>query len=52
MENTLRPRRRKGLDDKVLVGLDGNVSEMLGAIAQYRPDLLHHTNRGTPLTAD
>jgi hypothetical protein len=32
--------------------LDGNVSEMLEAIAQYRPDLLHDTNRGTQLTAD
>jgi hypothetical protein len=32
--------------------LDGNVSEMLDAVAQYRPDLLHHTNRRAPLTAD
>jgi hypothetical protein len=25
--------------------LDGNVSELLDAVAQYRPDLLHDTNR-------
>jgi len=25
--------------------LEGNVSEVLDAVAQYRPDLLHHTNR-------
>jgi hypothetical protein len=25
--------------------LDGNVSEMLDAVAQYRPDLLHYRNR-------
>jgi hypothetical protein len=31
--------------------LEGNVSEMLDAVAQYRPDLLHHTNRGASLTA-
>jgi hypothetical protein len=30
--------------------LEGNVSEMLDAVAQYRPDLLHHTNRRAPLT--
>jgi hypothetical protein len=34
-----------------LLLLEGNVSEMLGAVAQYRPDLLHHTNRRAPLTA-
>lgn len=31
--------------------LEGNVSEMLDAVAQYRPDLLHHTNRRAPLIA-
>ena len=31
--------------------LDGDVSQMLEAIARYRPDLLHHTNRGMPRTA-
>lgn len=31
--------------------LEGNVSEMLGAVAQYRPDLLHHTNRRAPFIA-
>jgi len=31
--------------------LEGNVSEMLDAVAQYRPDLLHNTNRRTPLSA-
>jgi hypothetical protein len=31
--------------------LEGNVSQMLDAVAQYRPDLLHHTNRRAPLTA-
>jgi hypothetical protein len=25
--------------------LDGNVCELLSAVAKYRPDLLHHTNR-------
>lgn len=25
--------------------LEGNVSEFLSAVAKYRPDLLHHTNR-------
>ena len=25
--------------------LEGNVSEFLRAVAQYRPDLLHHSNR-------
>jgi hypothetical protein len=30
--------------------LDGNVSEMLDAVAQRRPDLLHKTNRRAPLT--
>jgi hypothetical protein len=32
-----------------LLLLDGSVSEMLDAIAQHRPDLLHYTNRA-PLT--
>jgi hypothetical protein len=31
--------------------LEGDVSEMLDAVAQYRPDLLHHTNRRAPLIA-
>jgi hypothetical protein len=31
--------------------LEGNVSEMLDAVAQYRPDLLHYTNRLAPLSA-
>ena len=31
--------------------LEGNVSEMLDAVARYRPDLLHHTNRRAPLIA-
>lgn len=31
--------------------LEGNVSEMLDAVAQHRPDLLHHTNRRAPLIA-
>ena len=26
--------------------LDGDVSELLEAVAEYRPDLLHHVNRG------
>jgi hypothetical protein len=30
--------------------LEGNVSEMLDAVAQYRPDLLHYTNRRAPLS--
>ena len=30
--------------------LDGNASEMLDAVAQYRPDLLHYTNRRAPLS--
>lgn len=29
--------------------LEGHVSELLKAVAQYRPDLLHHTNRGSIL---
>jgi hypothetical protein len=28
--------------------LEGDVSKMLDAVAQYRPDLLHHTNRTAP----
>jgi hypothetical protein len=32
--------------------LKGNVSEVLDAVAQYRPDLLHHTNRRGILTAN
>jgi hypothetical protein len=30
--------------------LDGNVSDLLKAVAQYRPDLLHFTNREALLT--
>jgi hypothetical protein len=30
----------------------GNVSEVLDAVAQYRPDLLHQTNRRGILTAN
>ena len=32
--------------------LDGNVSELLDAVAQYRPDLLHHTNRRAEVNSD
>ena len=32
--------------------LEGNVSDVLDAVAQYRPDLLHHTNRRAPLSAN
>jgi hypothetical protein len=32
--------------------LEGNVSEVLNAVAQHRPDLLHHTNRRGALTAN
>jgi hypothetical protein len=35
-----------------LLLLDGSVSKMVEAIAQYRPDLLHVTNRPAPLAAD
>ena len=31
--------------------LEGNVSEILDAVAQYRPDLLHHADRRAPLIA-
>jgi len=31
--------------------LQGNVSELLDAVAQYRPDLLHHSNRGRRFAA-
>ena len=31
--------------------LEGNAPKMLEAIARYRPDLLHHTNRKAPLSA-
>jgi len=31
--------------------LNGNISQLLYAVAQHRPDLLHHTNRGAPLAA-
>jgi hypothetical protein len=31
--------------------LDGSVSELLAAVARYRPDLLHHTNRRESLAA-
>jgi hypothetical protein len=31
--------------------LEGNVSEMLNAVAQYQPDLWHHTNRRVPIIA-
>jgi hypothetical protein len=34
-----------------LLLLEGNVAEMLEAVAQYRPDLLHHTNRSSDLIA-
>jgi hypothetical protein len=34
-----------------LLLLEGNVSEMLGAVARYRPDLLHYTNRSADLLA-
>jgi hypothetical protein len=34
-----------------LLLLDGSVSEMVEAIAQHRPDLLHPTNRPAPLAA-
>jgi hypothetical protein len=30
--------------------LEGTVSELLEAVAQYRPDLLHHSNRGRRFT--
>ena len=30
--------------------IDGKVSEMLDAVAQCRPELLHKTNRRAPLT--
>ena len=33
-----------------MVLLDGNVSDLLKAVAQYRPDLLHCTNREALLT--
>jgi hypothetical protein len=33
-----------------MVLLDGNVSDLLKAVAQYRPDLLHCTNRDALLT--
>jgi hypothetical protein len=29
-----------------LLLLEGNVSQFLQAVAQYRPDLLHYSNRG------
>jgi len=29
--------------------LDGDVSDFLQAVAQYRPDLLHHSNRKAPV---
>jgi|EndMetStandDraft_8_1072994.scaffolds.fasta_scaffold129472_2 hypothetical protein len=32
--------------------LESNVSELLGAVAEYRPDLLHHTNRAERLSID
>ena len=31
--------------------LEGNISELLAAVAQYRPDLLHHSNRERRFTA-
>ncbi len=31
--------------------LERNVSELLGAVAKYRPDLLHYTNRAAQLSA-
>jgi len=34
-----------------MVLLDGAVADVLDAVAQYRPDLLHHVNRGLRLTA-
>jgi len=34
-----------------MVLLDGSVAEVLEAVAQYRPDLLHHSNRGLPSVA-
>ena len=35
-----------------MVFLEGNVSEVLDAVARYRPDLLHDTNRRGRLAAD
>jgi hypothetical protein len=32
--------------------LDGDVSELLEAVAEYRPDLLHHVNRATQPSVD
>ena len=31
--------------------LEGNVAELLNAVAQYRPDLLHDSNRASRLAA-
>jgi hypothetical protein len=32
--------------------LDGDVSELLEAVAEYRPDLLHYVNRAAQQSVD